>query len=399
MAMLVATATGARDVMLLMAGRSGLSLVNQSTALGVNLVLNVLLIPPFGIAGAAMARACALLIRTLLALVQVRRILGMPGERRVLGGRVGAAELRRDPAGRPLRRRVQPARARRRAGPRRDPVRCPTLGRPRAAVPHRLRLPAAGAAGTRHHRTAYRRITGPRIADHGNDTCQERPCPRELTKYAASPARCAQERPRAERPGVRAAGRRRALPPIPAAARVAVSTAVLRRPWKVPVRFDQLLVGAQGGWTAREFADRTGDLLWPSTLFLDGPHVALLRLADERPDLSDDDILESATGGSGCAASRRAATTSAAPTRPASSRRRAFIARYRGEEVPGGTPRPQQSGPQDPVLVAPVRGSEQYQILDGHHRLAIAAMGGADGANVVAKWLPVTTPCRTCCSR
>ncbi|WP_309236995.1 oligosaccharide flippase family protein [Actinomadura sp. BRA 177] len=77
MAMLVATATGARDVMLLMAGRSGLSLVNQSTALGVNLVLNVLLIPPFGIAGAAMARACALLIRTLLALVQVRRILGM----------------------------------------------------------------------------------------------------------------------------------------------------------------------------------------------------------------------------------------------------------------------------------------------------------------------------------
>ncbi|RKS72073.1 O-antigen/teichoic acid export membrane protein [Actinomadura pelletieri DSM 43383] len=77
MAMLVATATGARDVMLLMAGRSGLSLVNQSAALGVNLVLNVLLIPPLGIAGAALARACALLVRTLLALVQVRRILGM----------------------------------------------------------------------------------------------------------------------------------------------------------------------------------------------------------------------------------------------------------------------------------------------------------------------------------
>ncbi|XRQ11696.1 polysaccharide biosynthesis C-terminal domain-containing protein [Actinomadura welshii] len=76
-AMLVATATGARDVMLLMAGRSGLSLVNQSTALGVNLVLNVLLIPPLGIAGAALARACGLLVRTLLALVQVRRILGM----------------------------------------------------------------------------------------------------------------------------------------------------------------------------------------------------------------------------------------------------------------------------------------------------------------------------------
>ncbi|TDC76084.1 polysaccharide biosynthesis C-terminal domain-containing protein [Actinomadura sp. 7K507] len=77
MAMLVATATGARDVMLLMAGRSGLSLINQSTALGVNLVLNVLLIPPFGIVGAAAARAAGLLVRTVLALVQVRRILGM----------------------------------------------------------------------------------------------------------------------------------------------------------------------------------------------------------------------------------------------------------------------------------------------------------------------------------
>ncbi|WP_084219337.1 lipopolysaccharide biosynthesis protein [Spirillospora albida] len=76
-AMLVATATGARDVMLLMAGRSGLSLVNQSTALGVTIMLNVLLIPPFGIVGAALARACGLLVRTLMALVQVRRILGM----------------------------------------------------------------------------------------------------------------------------------------------------------------------------------------------------------------------------------------------------------------------------------------------------------------------------------
>ncbi|MFC0036745.1 polysaccharide biosynthesis C-terminal domain-containing protein [Actinomadura rayongensis] len=77
MAMLVATATGARDVMLLMAGRSGLSLANQGTALAVNLVLNVLLIPPLGIAGAALARAGGLLVRTALALVQVRRILGM----------------------------------------------------------------------------------------------------------------------------------------------------------------------------------------------------------------------------------------------------------------------------------------------------------------------------------
>src|SRR5690606_32643789 len=181
--------------------------------------------------------------------------------------------------------------------------------------------------------------------------------------------------------------------PIPAAARVAVSTAGLRRPWKVRVRFDQLLVGAQGGWTAREFAERTDDLLWPSTPFLEGPHVGLLRLADEVPELSDEQILDSPygrlgmrcikAGGNYFGGTDKAGVVAAA---------RAFIARYRGEEPPGGTRRPQQSGPQDPVLVAPVRGSDQYQILDGHHRLAIAAMSGADGASVVAKWLPVTTP-------
>lgn len=181
--------------------------------------------------------------------------------------------------------------------------------------------------------------------------------------------------------------------PIPAAARVAVSTAVLRRPWKVPVRFDQLLVGAQGGWTAREFADRTGDLLWPSTPFLDGPHVALLRLADEHGELTDEQILGSGYGRLGLRCIE-AGGNYFGGTAPAGvlAAARAFIARHRGEETPGSAPRPQQSGPQDPVLVAPVRGSDQYQILDGHHRLAIAAMSGADGANVVAKWLPVTTP-------
>ncbi|MGI5167245.1 oligosaccharide flippase family protein [Spirillospora sp. CA-253888] len=93
MAMLVATATGARDVMLLMAGRSGLSLGNQSAALAVNLVLNVLLIPPLGIAGAALARAGGLLTRTLLALFQVRRILGMSPAGNGLAWAAGSALL------------------------------------------------------------------------------------------------------------------------------------------------------------------------------------------------------------------------------------------------------------------------------------------------------------------
>ncbi|WP_246491645.1 polysaccharide biosynthesis C-terminal domain-containing protein [Actinomadura alba] len=75
--MLLATASGPVDVMLLMAGRSGLSLVNNAAALAVNLTLNLLLIPHHGVVGAAIAWAAALVTRNLLPLVQVRRVLGM----------------------------------------------------------------------------------------------------------------------------------------------------------------------------------------------------------------------------------------------------------------------------------------------------------------------------------
>ncbi len=77
LAMLLATGTGPVDVMLLMGGRSGLSLINNAAALGVDLALNALLIPWLGITGAAIAWAAALATRNILPLEQVRRIFGM----------------------------------------------------------------------------------------------------------------------------------------------------------------------------------------------------------------------------------------------------------------------------------------------------------------------------------
>src|SRR5215210_6614129 len=46
----------------------------------------------------------------------------------------------------------------------------------------------------------------------------------------------------------------------------------------------------------------------------------------------------------------------------------------------------------DPVLVAPVRGSECFQVLDGHHRLARTIAGGARYVDVTLKRTSVTTP-------
>jgi O-antigen/teichoic acid export membrane protein len=75
--MLLATACGPVDSVLLMAGRSWLSLRNSAITLAVNAGLNLLLIPLAGIRGAAASWAVAIVVRNLLPLFQVRRCLDM----------------------------------------------------------------------------------------------------------------------------------------------------------------------------------------------------------------------------------------------------------------------------------------------------------------------------------
>ena len=92
LAMLFATACGSVDTVLLMAGRSWLSLLNNVAALVVNVALNLLLIPPFGLVGAACAWAGAIVVRNVLPAVQIHRLLSVSA-----GGRgaavVGASAL------------------------------------------------------------------------------------------------------------------------------------------------------------------------------------------------------------------------------------------------------------------------------------------------------------------
>ncbi len=74
---LLAAAAGPIDMLLLMAGRSRLSLVNTGIALVVNVGANLLLIPPFGVRGAAVAWALSLIVANGLPLVQMWRLLGI----------------------------------------------------------------------------------------------------------------------------------------------------------------------------------------------------------------------------------------------------------------------------------------------------------------------------------
>jgi O-antigen/teichoic acid export membrane protein len=84
-AMLVATACGPVDSMLLMAGRSVQSLLNTGLALALNVGLDLLIVPWLGVSGAALGWAAAILLNNLLALWQVHRATGLhpfgPGTR------------------------------------------------------------------------------------------------------------------------------------------------------------------------------------------------------------------------------------------------------------------------------------------------------------------------------
>jgi len=77
LSMLFATACGPVDSVLLMAGRSWLSLANNTIALVVNVAMNVALIPLYGIRGAAISWSVSIVLRNLLPLIQVHRYLDM----------------------------------------------------------------------------------------------------------------------------------------------------------------------------------------------------------------------------------------------------------------------------------------------------------------------------------
>ncbi|QYG92367.1 oligosaccharide flippase family protein [Iamia sp. SCSIO 61187] len=74
---LLASAAGPIDMLLLMAGRSRLSLINTGVALVVNIGANLLLIPPYGIKGAALAWTISLMVANGLPLAQMWKMLGV----------------------------------------------------------------------------------------------------------------------------------------------------------------------------------------------------------------------------------------------------------------------------------------------------------------------------------
>ena len=73
-AMLLSSAIGPVDMVLLMGGKSGWNLINSALALATNISLNLLLVPRFGIEGAAIAWAASVALNNLLPYAEVRAL-------------------------------------------------------------------------------------------------------------------------------------------------------------------------------------------------------------------------------------------------------------------------------------------------------------------------------------
>ena len=153
MAMLVNLGTGNVTVVLLMGGKSSWNLLNTAVALVLNVGLNLVLIPRFGMEGAAIAWAVSIIVDNLMALTEVWLFLGMrpfgpgylPAASAALGcfGRGGAGGTR-DPGHH--RRRVRGIRGGCGPAVRDRPVAVPASAPPRRAG-RRVRVRTTGEAG------------------------------------------------------------------------------------------------------------------------------------------------------------------------------------------------------------------------------------------------------------
>lgn len=187
----------------------------------------------------------------------------------------------------------------------------------------------------------------------------------------------------------------------PNRARDAVLTAPVRHrlarlarwhPGTVEVPLDRLLLGGQNRMSGHEFAAAYGDPLWPSHRVIEGPHAELLARARRGP-LSDGEVLASPYGRMATACIRHTGRYFAAADQDGIVRQaRQFLACSTDDYARSPVTGDHHSAQGMPVLVVPVADSDCYQVLDGHHRIALLAAAGGTSVAVRVRRGSVTTP-------
>jgi hypothetical protein len=182
--------------------------------------------------------------------------------------------------------------------------------------------------------------------------------------------------------------------PMPAPVRSRLTEVVVWEPGTRVVEVHKILLGGQNGVRGADYARSIGDLTWTSRPVAEGPHADLLRAAADQGPLSDQEILDSDY----VAMARRCIEVTGQYFGARDDA--GILAVARGFIEPGSARRteaddavdPARSRPGSPILVAPIQGSDCYQVVDGHHRVARLAVEGFETAEVRVRRRPVTTP-------
>ncbi len=149
------------------------------------------------------------------------------------------------------------------------------------------------------------------------------------------------------------------------------------------VSTDKLLVGGWNGMSGYRFALRSGIKLDPSTRLGDSFYNELLAAYDQEGEAARSDERLRASGYYARIAVAAAISGHYRGERdPAGLAQvtREYLDRYDGRQVPY---RPGRSLPGTHPQVRPIDSSDCYQVLDGHHRLAMAIHAGAREAEVL----------------
>jgi hypothetical protein len=166
------------------------------------------------------------------------------------------------------------------------------------------------------------------------------------------------------------------------------------RPHIARLPLERLLLGGESACSAAHFARLTGDIMRPSTSITRSPHVRLLQEYEERGAriLEPDELRRTAYLENALLCveifGRYFDARDEAGVRDFAAE---FIARYEGRPAPG-SPRLGQSTPGSPVRVRRIVDSDCFEMIDGHHRTAIAQMRGEEHLTAQVEGPPVQTP-------
>lgn len=175
--------------------------------------------------------------------------------------------------------------------------------------------------------------------------------------------------------------------PLPPALRRSLQTHLLWSARPQPVPIDRILLGGQSGLSASSWAALTHDPLWPSRPVAQGPHTGLLRAARAGP-LTDAQILTSEYAAMARSCIRHTGDYFGAHDDVGI----LAVARARVDADARSSALPRSSPSGAPIRLVPIRDSDCFQVIDGHHRIAQAAVGGEVEVNALIRRVPESTP-------